>query len=444
MAIAPLKLLRRKLTNEPSRWVLVAVVLQTVGTIGLSACTSSSTAQLGGNAPVSQAAIVTLRFSGWQSNPNEGKLLGQLLRDFEAKNPTIKVKYEAINSEYMDVIRTRLIGDAAPDVFYLEAFEAPKLMKSGILEPLNPYITADFHLEDLQPSLLRAFQSEGKLYGVPKDFSTLALFYNRRSLAAAGISQPPQTWDDLLTVSKRLTIQKPGGSIQQYGFGLAPELARQQFMIQAFGGKLVNQYGYAAFATPEGVKGLALVVDQYRRDRSSAQPTDVGATWGSEMLGQEKAAMVIEGPWSIPYFKETFPNLSYGTAEVPTINGKQGTMAFTVAYVMNRRSKHKQAAWTLIRYLTDKQGMKAWAKQGLALPSRRSLLSELGYDRDPLYAPFVKGSAYATIWQAGENLPTIRTNFNNQFVSALLGEQPLPTAMKRAQDTANREIYLAN
>ncbi len=422
-----------------------ALGLLTLGTIALSACSSTpSGGQLGINAATSREAIVTLRFSGWQSNPNEGKLLSQLLRDFEAKNPTIKVKYEAINSEYMDVIRTRLIGDVAPDVFYLEAFEAPKLMKSGVLEPLDPYITTDFHLEDFQPSLLNAFQSNSKLYGVPKDFSTLALFYNQRSLATAGIAQPPQSWDDLLAESKRLTIPKPGGGIQQYGFGLAPELARQQFMIQAFGGKLINQYGYAVFASPEGIKGLALVVDQYRRDRSAAQPTDVGATWGSEMLGQEKAAMVIEGPWSIPYFKETFPNLSYATAEVPTVNGKRGTMAFTVAYVMNRQSKHKQAAWRLIRYLTDKQGMKAWAKQGLALPSRRSLLSELGYDRNPLYAPFVKGATYATIWQAGENLPTIRTNFNNQFVSALLGEQSLTEAMKRAQETANREIYLAN
>lgn len=180
------------------------------------------------------------------------------------------------------------------------------------------------------------------------------------------------------------------------------------------------------------------------RDRSAAQPSDVGTTWGSEMLGQGKAAMVIEGLWAIPYFKETFPNLAFATAEVPTVNDKPGTMAFTVAYVMNRKSTHKQAAWKFIAYLTGKSGMKAWAKQGLALPTRQSVLAELGYDRDPLYAPFVNGASYATIWQAGENLPTIRTNFNNQFVSALLGEQSLADAMKKAQDTANREIYLAN
>ncbi|UBF23794.1 ABC transporter substrate-binding protein [Kovacikia minuta CCNUW1] len=396
--------------------------------------------------PVVQAGeTITIRLSGWQSNPNEKQLLDQVIRDFEAKNPTIKVKYEVINSEYMDVIKTRLIGDVAPDVFYLDAFEAPLLMKYDVLEPLDRYITPDFDLADFEPSLLKAFQSKGKLFGLPKDFSTLALFYNKKAFATAGITQPPKTWNEFLTDAKKLTIDRnKDGKIDQYGFGVAPELARQTIMIQAFGGSLINSQGYATFAEPESIKGLQLIVNQYRGDRSSAQPTDVGATWGSEMLGQGRAAMVIEGPWSIPYFKETFSKLDFATAEVPTVNGKPRTMAFTVAYVMNRKTKHKQAAWKLIAYLTGKEGMKTWAKQGLALPSRRSVLATTGYNKNPLYAPFAKGAGYATIWQAGENLPTIRMNFNNQFISALLGEQPLSNAMKKAQETANKEIYLSN
>jgi len=54
--------------------------------------------------------------SGW-SNLNEKQLLQQVLKDFEAKNPKIKVKYDAIADEYMDVLKTRLIGDTAADVF---------------------------------------------------------------------------------------------------------------------------------------------------------------------------------------------------------------------------------------------------------------------------------------------------------------------------------------
>ncbi|MBW4474198.1 MAG: ABC transporter substrate-binding protein [Stenomitos rutilans HA7619-LM2] len=416
-----------------------------LGAIVLTSCRKQALFLHSQNTLKPKDSTVTITLSGWQSNPNETKLLHQVIQEFEAKNPGIRVKYEVINSEYMDVIKTRLIGDVAPDVFYLDALEAPLLMQYNVLEPLDAYITPAFNLADFEPSMLNAFKRNGKLYGLPKDFSTLALMYNKKAFAAAGIAQPPKTWDELIAVSKKLTIdQNHDGKMDQVGFGLAPELARQVFVLKAFGGKLIEPNGYAAFAEPQSLKGLQLVIDQYRRDRTAAQPTDVGATSGSEMLGQGKVSMTLEGPWAIPYFKETFPTLAFATAEVPTINGKAGTMAFTVAYVMNRKAKHKEAAWKLIAYLTGSEGMKAWAKQGLALPTRRSVLAASGYEQNPLYAPFARGARYATIWQANQNLPIIRMNFNNQFISALLGEQSLPQAMQKAQDTANREIYLSN
>jgi multiple sugar transport system substrate-binding protein len=89
---------------------------------------------------------ITVTLSSWQSNPNEKQLLAQVLKQFESQHPNIKVKHEIINDQYMDVIKTRLIGDAAPDVFYLDAFEAPLLMKYGVLEPLDSYINTQFDL----------------------------------------------------------------------------------------------------------------------------------------------------------------------------------------------------------------------------------------------------------------------------------------------------------
>ncbi len=391
------------------------------------------------------AATVELSLSGWQSNPNEGKLLDTVIREFEAKNPTIKVKRETINSQYMDVIKTRLIGNVAPDVFYLDAFEAPALMKAGILEPLDQYIKPDFKLNDFEPRLLNAFKRDNQVYGIPKDFSTLVLFYNTSAFKTANLTRPPKTWSQLRQYAKQLTVDtNKDGKIDQFGIGVAPELPRQTFMIKAFGGKLVDQNNYAAFATPNAVKGLQLVIDQYRFDRTAAQPSDVGASSNSEAFGQGRVAMAIEGAWAIPYLKETFPNLKFATAEVPTIDGRKNTMAYTVGYVINRQSQHKDAAWKLIQFLTSESGMKTWANQGVALPSRKSVLAELKYDRNPTYAPLVAGAKYATIWQAGETLPTILTNFDNQFVSALLGQQSLTDAMNRAQATANREIYLSN
>jgi multiple sugar transport system substrate-binding protein len=383
--------------------------------------------------------------SGWQSSPLEKQLIEEILKNFEAKYPKIEVKFEVIVDRYMDTIKTRLIGDAAPDVFYLDALEAPLLMSYDVLEPLEKYISANFNLTDFEASLVKVFKHKNKIYGLPKDFSTLALFYNTTLLKQANLNNPPKTWQELQDYSQKLTIDNNSDrSSKQYGLGITPELNRQYFMLKAFGGKLFDRNGFVSFATDRSIQGLQNIVEQYQKDRSVALPSDVGASSGSEMFGQGKVAMVIEGSWAIPFLKDTFPNIKFATAEVPRVNGKQGTMAYTTAYVMNKKAKNKDAAWKLISYLTGFEGMKTWGVAGLVIPSRKSIISELGYQQNPLYAPFIKGITYATILQAGKNSSIISNNFNNQFISALLGEQSLRSAMQKAQDSANKEIQSSN
>lgn len=391
--------------------------------------------------PSTAAAPVVIKLSGWGASPVEKSLLRQVLNEFEAEHPHIRVRFEEIADQYMDVLKTRLIGDAAPDVFYLDALEAPFLMSQGVLEPLESYVKPEFDISDFEATLLDPFKDETHIYGLPKDYSTLALFYNQQAFAEAGLHNPPTTWDELRRYSKRLTRDRnQDGRPDQYGFGVVPELARQAFVIHAFGGQLVDTNGYATYANDAGMAGLQLVLDQYRRDRTSATKTDVGTNSGSEMFGQGKVAMAIEGNWAISYLTDTFPDLKFDTAEVPTINGKPGTMVFTVAYVMSRQSQHKPEAWELISYLTGKVGMARWTSTGFALPSRKSVAQTLGFSQDPLRDALVAGVPYATPWQAGEYPAAVMNNFDNQFLSTMLGQQPLKPAMQRAQNNANSQI----
>jgi multiple sugar transport system substrate-binding protein len=420
--------MRRKVLNFLALVMAIAIAL-----IGYQTLLLTSTS--------SAPAAVTLKFSGWGSSHTEQALFRQVLRGFEADHPNIRVKYEAISDQYMDVIKTRLIGDAAPDVFFLDGFQAPFLMSQNVLEPLDAYLTPDFDLADFEETILHTFQYQGRLYGLPKDYSTLVLFYNQRAFTEAGLATPPKTWDELRTYSQQLTLDRnQDGRIDQYGYGEIPELARQAYKVIAFGGQLVDSRGYATFASNAGLRGLRLAVDQYQRDRSSAQKSDVGTNSGSEMFGQGKVVMVIEGPWAIPYLTDTFPMLEFATAEVPRINNRQVTMVYTVAYVMNKRSQHKAEAWELISYLTGKEGMQHWTGASTALPTRKSVAQALGYDQDPLRSPFVAGVKYATPWQIGMYPEVIMNNFDNQYVSALLGQQPLRQAMWRAQNAANEQI----
>lgn len=125
-----------------------------------------------------------------------------------------------------------------------------------------------------------------------------------------------------------------------YGFGVAPELARLYHIARASGGDVVKD-GKANFASPEIVEALKPIVDQHLNDKTSAQASEVGANWGGEMFGQQKAAMVIEGNWAIPFLEDTFPDVEYGTAELPAVNGEKGTMAYAVGYVMNAKIREE-------------------------------------------------------------------------------------------------------
>jgi multiple sugar transport system substrate-binding protein len=269
----------------------------------------------------------------------------------------------------------------------------------------------------------------------------LALFYNKKAFASSGLESPPITWEELRADAKQLTKDTNNdGRIDQYGFGETPELARQAYKIKAFGGELIDHNSRAAFANQQGLQGLQLVLDQYQKERSSAHKTDVGTNSGSEMFGSGKAAMVIEGNWAIPFLKETFPKLEFATAEIPKVNNQSGTMIFTVAYVMNKQSEHKSEAWELISYLTGKEGMQKWTGTGFALPTRKSVAANLGYEQDPLRSSLVAGVNYGTPWQVGKFPAAIMNNFDNQFISAMLGEQTLLQAMQRAQNQANQLI----
>lgn len=414
------------------KWLaMLGITSMLFGSI-LAGCSSGENAGENDNSNADSGEKVEVTLAGWGGNPTEEKLLKQTLKDFEAKHPNIDVKLEVITEQYMDVIKTRLIGGEGPDVFYLDAFEAPGLIETGVIQPLDEYVTEEFDVKDFEKPLLEAFQVDGKTYGFPKDYSTLALFYNKKMLDEAGV-EVPKTIEEFRAAAKTLT--KDG----KYGFGVAPELARMFWLGQSKGGDIVKD-DEANFTSKEVVDGLQPIIEMHNVDKSAVEPKEVGVTWGGEIFGQEKAAMVIEGNWAIPFLADTFPDVEYGTAELPTVDGNKSTMAYTVAYVMNAASEKKEAAWELLSYLTGKEGMETWTSKGYALPTRKSVAEKLGFDKDEVRGALVAGAPYATVWAEGPNLPIIVNNFNNQFMSAFLGDRPLAEALEEAQKQANSEI----
>ena len=341
-----------------------------------------------------------VRLSGWVSSPSEERLLQQTLEMFQLKFPAIRVKYEPIPGNYSEKIQLMLGTYTAPDVFYLKGETAPSYMRYNILMPLNPFLEQDstFDLQDFYPFLLQAFKKDSVYYGFPKDFNLYVLFYNKTMFRNAGLSRPPRTWQELVEFSKALTVDRnQDGLPEQWGLIIEPSIEMAMAFVYQNGGRFQKPSGELGITEPAFLQALEFYYRLYRQ-RIAALPTDVGAAWNGDAFGRSRCAMIFAGAWVIPFLQDNYPRLEYAVAPLPA--GKQpGTVAFTNAYVMPKYCRQPEKAWTLMKYLTGKEGMAQWTSLGLALPARRSVAEKLGFYRHPIYKHFMQSTALARVFQ---------------------------------------------
>jgi multiple sugar transport system substrate-binding protein len=396
-----------------------------------TAATSSTPA---GGVPSQPASATTLRLMGWASSPEEDRLLNEVLGDFMAQHPDIQVKFEPV-PEYATKLQTDLAAGTAADVFYVDSLLAPDLMKRGLLLELDPLIDRDkVDTGDFYPPLMGAFQWKGKTYGLPKDWSSLALVWNSELAKDAGVDAPPSTWDQLKADAQKLTTGK-----QVVGAVTPPELPRLGAFIYQAGGQLVSEdRSRMALNSPEGLQALEFYYGLYR-DGYATTPADTGTQWPGDTLAKGRAALVFEGNWIFPFLKKDAPNLGFGIAELPAGPKGKGTFAFTVSYSINARSQQREAAWTLVSYLTGSDGMRKWTSLGLAMPARKSLEAAWAAqfkEREP----FLKAGGYAHPWQLGPGGQEINDKVATPILQAVFAGTMSPRAALEEIERRGNEV----
>ena len=369
-------------------FLLAAFVLTLAGCSGSKAPAATPAPSPAAPTPAPAPQKVTLRLTGWASSPAETDILNKNVAAFQVKFPNIEVKYEPITGDYNQKIQADFAANSLADVIYLDVHQAATWIKNGLVAPIDEY-TGNLDLSDFQPSLLNGFKAGGKLYGLPKGYSTLGLFYNQDMFDKAGIKAPPKTWDELRADAKLLSDGKV------FGLSLPSDHARFLPFIYMAGGQVWGaDHSQATFNSPEAVKAAAFYTGLITKDKVAATPKVLGDGWPGDSLANGHAAMVIEGHWMIPFMKDKAPTLKYGVAEVPGDKAKSN-FVFTVAYSIAAQSKHKKEAFDLVNYLTSKEGQTLTAGLGLELPSRTSVAKDLKIDQDPMKAALLAGAAYA-------------------------------------------------
>jgi multiple sugar transport system substrate-binding protein len=382
-----------------------------------------------------QDPIVIRAWTG-SSSPVENEFKEAQIAAFEEANPDVDVEL-LIAPDYGTQLQTAFASGDYPEVFTVGQFDFPVFQDSGVIANGNDQIEA---LDDFYPGLTAAYTVDDQVYCAPKDFSTLALLYNKDLFDAAGVEYPTGewTWEDLRAASETLT----SGDV--VGMSVAPDKFRWMALFYGNGAEVFDADGNPTFNSPEAVESLefyaGLVTDGF-----GATPADLNAGWNGEAFGQGKAAMTIEGNWAIGYLNETFPDLNWGVAEIPIApaSGEHGTLTFTECWAVgaNATDEKAEAAWRLVNFLTNADAAQLVAEQGFGVMPARPSASQAWLDTvGPDYEAFVTGADYAVapIFPLGyADFSTVIDNGMNEVLAGTVTAQEL---LDEAQEVA-QEIH---
>ena len=133
----------------------------------------------------------------------------RLIPEFNKAHPDITVKFRATYENYEDgtntILREAVAGDL-PDVTFQGLNRQAILVEKGIAKSLEPFIAkeADFAKDGYHQAMLDLGTFNGEVYGLPYSVSLPVGYYNMDNLRAAGITELPTTWDEVIAACKTL------------------------------------------------------------------------------------------------------------------------------------------------------------------------------------------------------------------------------------------------
>jgi multiple sugar transport system substrate-binding protein len=323
------------------------------------------------------AEAVEITFMAWGA-PEELAVWQQIADEFHAANPNITVKMDVSEwDSYWTKLDTLFAGGTPPDVFAMDAPLFLDWQSRGVLLNLQPYIDATpGFLDDVYEQTVSGYKLADGYYGLPRDFQTIVMYYNKDMFDAAGVEYPKEgwTWQDLREMAKKLTVDKNGdGKTDQYGYSCDlwdMELCWSE-AIWAYGGDVINSdYTQTLIGEPKAREAWKLFYDMTFVDKSMPDTVAAGE-YGYDLFQAGVAAMWPHGHWAMPAYKDV--EFQWDVAPMPTGPAGQATSVNSAGFVVAQDSKHPDAAWEFVKYALSQTGQTRLTELGLAIPVLKSV-----------------------------------------------------------------------
>lgn len=308
----------------------------------------------------------TIKYAYWDKKQED--LMEDLVEDFNEENPDINVELELTPfDQYFTKLDAAASGGSLPDVFWMNGPNIAKYANNDMIEPIDDYISEDdVDLDNYPDGLKEIYQIDDETYALPKDYDSIALWYNKELFDDADVDYPDESWDweDMIDAAEKITDE----SEDIYGIAASIKDSQATFLntiLMNDGYILSDDKEEAGFDDPNTKEGLQKYYDLI--DKYDVSPTheQMETTEADEMFESGSAAMIFQGSYMIPEFKENdYTKENADVAVLPKME-KRTAVIHGLGNVISKESDNKDASWKFVEYLSSEEAAEIQAEHGI-------------------------------------------------------------------------------
>jgi multiple sugar transport system substrate-binding protein len=393
---------------------------------------------------------VKITWSTW-GNPGELGRFQEFTEDFNKRHPDIQAELIPIpNDGYDQKILTQLSGNTAPDVFYSGDGMISQLIANDTIEMLSPYMEQpDSALgpNDLVEGLYGAAKVENNVWGLTVDCNPMLLWYNKKVLLEAGITDSPAdlyekgqwNWDTFKAMTEK--IQAAG----KYGMVLDSWWGPYYSWVTSNGGKVYDESGnFVLHNDAKGKEAIQFLYDNVKAGNMTFSGSLPKGQGGDAMFMSNQLGFLGAGRWMLPVFSKN-DALEYDVVPYPTNTGNKIEAAgIPTAYlVMNKSTKHKEAAWVFMSEFVNKEGQTFRLQGGgNAVPSVLGVDHLVTEGNDPEHSQYfldAREVGYA-LWKEEAAVPGLANEVRSKLEEMWLTDLGVEAGLKNVADAATKKI----
>jgi multiple sugar transport system substrate-binding protein len=404
------------------------------------AVAASLTACGGSDKPSSSSGTVTVWMYPVIGDQQAGTTYwNQVEKDFEAANSGTDLKIEQQPwTERDQKLATAFSGGKGPDVVVLNPDQIPQYVKNGSLSPVDKVVEPA--KSNFLPGALNALTVDGKVYAAPIYHTVTTTIYNKSLLDKAGITTPPQTWDEIKAAAPKL--KAAGVATLDYSASPSATMNLNFYpLLWQAGGSVFSEDGKkATFNEAPGVEALTFLTSLYNDGAIPKSALTNANLVADAALGKQQVAMGFANTLADAKTVATTWGAGNVIIGLPLKNKKQVGFGLPGGLGVNAASKNIAGAEKFLSFMIDpKQVVSLGTASGYLSPRTDAKVPA----KDAEAGKFADALQYAFPGQPNPAARQVNALLAVELQAALTGkktpQQALDDAAKQANDLLSRQ-----